>query len=138
MIKAVKILNLTSVFLFTVVLIFIYAYLPISVDLNIEGIENIHKHRFFYYSIAIFLIINILVRVILNLSFKTVSENVLAWLTSFIFIMNVYITFLIGFVGVWNNSTHISPSNYSYLNFLGPIFIIIWVGGLIFLVVKRR
>ncbi len=138
MIKAVKFLNLISVFLFIIVLVLIYAYLPISVDLNIDGIENIHKHRFFYYSGAAFLITNILLRVILNLGFKSVSENVLAWMTSLIFIMNVYLTFLIGFVGVLNNSTHISPSNYAYLNFLGPFFILIWVGGLIFLVVKRR
>ncbi len=138
MIKAVKILNLVSVFLFTVVLVLIYAYLPISVDLNIDGIENIHKHRFFYYSGAAFLIVNILVRVILNLGFKSISENVLAWMMSLIFIMNIYLTFIIGFVGVWNNSTHISPTNYAYLNFLGPFFIIVWVVGLIFLVVKRR
>jgi hypothetical protein len=138
MVKAVKVLNFTSVLLFVLVLILIYAYLPISVDLNIDGISNIHKHRFFYYSLAGFVIMNMLVRVIINLGFKSLSENVLAWGTSLIFVLNFYLTLTIGFVGVWNNATHISPSNYAYLNFLGPVFLIIWVGGLIFLVVKKR
>ena len=57
---------------------------------------------------------------------------------SLIFILNIYLTLLAGFIGVWNNSSHISPSNYSYLNFLGPGLLIIWLGGLIFLVVKKK
>ncbi|MEQ9403778.1 MAG: hypothetical protein RIM99_09350 [Cyclobacteriaceae bacterium] len=138
MIKAVKVLNVASTFMFVVILLLIYAYLPISVDLNIDGVENIHKHRFFYYSITAFIGINILLRIILNLGFKGTSENVLAWMTGLIFILNVYLTFLVGFVGVWNNATHISPSNYAYLNFLGPVFVFFWFGGLIFLVVKKK
>lgn len=138
MIKAVKVLNITSTGLFTIILVLIYAYLPISVDLNIDGVGNIHKQRFFYYAASAFVVVNILLRVILNLGFKSASENLFAWLMSLIFIMNLYLTFIVGFVGVWNNSTHISPGNYSYLNYLGPFFIIIWVGGLIFLVVKKK
>ena len=138
MIKAVKVLNISSTLFFMIVLVLIYGYLPISVDLNIDGIEDIHKHRFFYYSMSAFIITNILLRVIINLGFKAVSENVLAWMTSLIFILNMYITLIVGFVGVWNNSTHISPSNYSYLNFLGPFFLLIWVAGLIYLVVKNK
>ncbi len=138
MVKAVKVLNLVSVFLFVAVLILVYAYLPISVDVNIDGVSNIHKQRLFYYFFITFLTINILLRIILNLGFRRTNENILAWLMSLIFVLNVYVSFLIGFVGVWNNSTHISPSNYAYLNFMGPVFLIIWVIGLIFLVVKLR
>lgn len=138
MIKAVKVLNITSTLLFTVALLLIYGYLPISVDLNIEGIGDLHKHRFFYYSLSAFVAVNIIVRLILNFGFKSVSENVFAWMTSLIFILNLYLTFLVGFVGVWNNSHSISASSYAYLNYLGPFFILIWVGGLIFLVVKKR
>jgi len=138
MIQAVKVLNVTSILLFTVVLLLIYGYLPISVDVNIEGIDNLHKHRFFYYSLSAFIGVNIIVRLILNFGFKSVSENVFAWMTSLIFILNLYLTFIVGFMGVWNNSNSISASSYAYLNYLGPFFILIWVGGLIFLVVKKR
>lgn len=138
MLKAVKVLNIGSTLLFIVILLLIYAYLPISVDLNVEGVKDIHKQQFFYYAITAFIVVNILVRVILNLGFSKVSTNVLGWMNALIMIMNVYLTFMVGFVGVWNNSTHISPSSYAYLNFLGPLSIIIWVGGLIFLVVKKK
>ena len=138
MVKAVKVLNTVSTLLFITVLLLVYAYLPISVDLNVDGISNLHKHRFFYYAVGLYFGINLLIRIVLGVGLKGLSENLLAWCTSLIFIINVYLSFLIGFVGVWNNATHISPSNYSYLNFLGPIFIIIWVAGLIFLVVKKK
>ncbi|MEP5612072.1 MAG: hypothetical protein ABJP45_07465 [Cyclobacteriaceae bacterium] len=138
MIKAVKVLNVTSVLFFTVVLLLIYGYLPISVDVNIDGIGNLHKHRFFYYSLSAFLGINIILRLILNFGFKSASEKVFAWMTSLIFILNLYLTFIVGFVGVWNNSSSISASSYAYLNYLGPLFVLVWVGGLIFLVVKKQ
>ena len=137
MIKAAKVLNIVSVFLFTAILLLVYAYLPISVDLNVDGISNLHKHRFFYYALLTFTGINLVLRVILHYGFRSLNENLRAWTQSLIFIMNVYLTFLIGFLGVLNNSTHISPHNYSYLNFLGPVLLIIWVGGLIFLVFKK-
>ncbi len=138
MVQAVNVLNIFSTFLFVAILLLIYAYLPMSVDLNIDGIGNIHKHRFFYYTISIFIIINITSRIILNLGFKSANQNLLAWLTLMIFILNSYLTFMTGFIGVWNNATHISPANYSYLNFLGPVFLMIWIVGLIFLTTKKK
>ena len=138
MIKAVKFLNLTTTILFVIITFLVYAYLPINVDLNIEGLSSVHKHRFFYYSVSVFLAVNILLRLIINLGFSSANENLKAWLMSLIFILNLYLTLTIGFVGVWNNSSHISPANYSYLNFIGPVLIIFWVLGLIFFVVKER
>ena len=138
MVKAVKVLNLVSTFLFVAILIVVYAYLPISVDINIEGYSNIHKQRLFYYFVSAFLIVNILIRLILNFGFKQVSENMMAWLFGLIFVLNCYLTFIVGFVGVWNNSTHISPVNYAYLNGVGPLFILIWTIGFIVLFVKER
>lgn len=138
MIKAVKVLNAGSTFLFVAILLLIYAYLPISVDLNVSRVSNIHKQHFFYYTVSAFLGMNVLLRIILRFGFPTIGQELLGWMTALIFILNVYLTFLVGFIGVWNNATHIGPSNYSYLNLLGPLLLLIWVGGLIFLVVKNK
>jgi len=135
--KAVRVLNRLSTVLFIAILLLVYAYLPIQVDLNLEEIGSVHKQRFFYYSLVAFVVINLLLRVILNMGFKNVNDLVGAWLMGLIFVLNFYLTLIIGFIGVLNNATHISPSNYAYLNFLGPIFIVIWLGGLIFLALRK-
>ena len=137
MIKAVRVLNLFSTFLFAIILLLVYAYLPISVDLNLQGIGNMHKQDFFYNAIIVFLVFNILIRLVVKVGLRNLPSQLLAWISLIILIVNVYFTLLIGFIGVWNNSTHISPSSYAYLNYMGPILLIIWVIGLIFLAFKK-
>lgn len=137
MIKAVRVLNLFSTLLFAAILLLVYAYLPISVDLNLQGIGEMHKQDFFYNAIIIFLVLNILLRVIVKIGLRKLETNLNAWVSAIIFILNLYLTLIIGFIGVWNNSTSIEPSDYAYLNYMGPVLLIIWVVGLIFLVFKK-
>ncbi|MEM0939434.1 MAG: hypothetical protein AAGI25_06550 [Bacteroidota bacterium] len=137
MIKAFKVLTVFSTLLFAAILLLVYAYLPISVDLNIEGLASIHKQTLFYQVLVVFIAVNILLRLIINQGFKSWHGSTKAWLSLLIFIVNFYLTLLIGFVGVWNNSTHISPSSYNYLNFIGPVLLVVWLIGLIFLVFKK-
>lgn len=137
MIKAVKVLNVFSTLLFAIVLLTIYAYLPISVDLNIDGFSAVHKQSFFYQALSIFIVLNIILRVIFALGLKRLEGLLKGWLTLLVFIVNVYLIVLVAFIGVWNNASHIAPSGYGYLNFIGPVLIIIWVGGLIFLTFKK-
>lgn len=132
MFKAIKVLNLFSTLLFAGILLLVYAFLPISVDLHIDGFGALHKQQFFYYAIAIFVVINLVLRLIFHFGTRGLSEQVNEWFTLLIFIVNVYLTLLIGFVGVINNETHISASSYAYLNYLGPIAIFGWVIGLFF------
>ncbi|MBC6400781.1 MAG: hypothetical protein GDA51_02480 [Ekhidna sp.] len=137
MIKAVRVLNLFSTLLFAAVLLLVYAYLPISVNLNLEQLGNLHKQDFFYRSLIIFLALNILLRLVIFYGLKRLKASLLSWVSGLIFVTNFYCTLLIGFIGVWNNPTHISPAGYGYLNIMGPIFLIIWLAGLIFLVFKK-
>ena len=44
-------------------------------------------------------------------------------------IINIYISLLVGFVGVINNPNHVSALDYSYLNFFGPVLLVVWVIG---------
>lgn len=138
MIKSIKVLNAISVFLFSAIFLLVYAYLPISVNMEIEGVSNMHKQTFFYYAFGVFLIANIVLRIAINLGTKNVGEEMGAWIRSLIFIVNFYLTTIIGFIGVLNNTTSVSPSSYAYLNYLGPSFLIIWILGLIFLLIKNK
>lgn len=137
MIKAVKVLNLFSTLLFAAILLMVYAFLPVSVDLNIEGVGTVHKQELFYQALIGFLAINILLRLVIFYGFRGFRPTLLAWTSSLIFVVNFYFTVLIGFIGVWNNATSISPSSYGYLNTIGPLLLIVWVVGLIFLVIKK-
>ena len=138
MIKAVKVLNTLSIIFFMAILLLVYAYLPIMVDVNVEGLKDIHKQTFFYYIVGGFVVVNIILRLIRSLGAKHLPTEPQAWLSAIIFVINFNITLLVGFIGVWNNPTHIDPSSYGYLNYLGPVFIIIWVVGLIFLFFKKK
>ncbi|MEO9484680.1 MAG: hypothetical protein ABJG47_14575 [Ekhidna sp.] len=138
MVKAIKVFNAISVLLFSVILLLVYAYSPIMVDLNIEGVKEIHKQSFFYYAFGSFVIVNIVLRMGVTLGSRNLAENLAAWIRAILFIVNFYLASMIGLVGVMNNTNHIAPSSYGYLNFLGPVFLVIWVGGLIFFIFKKK
>ncbi len=137
MIKAVNVLNKFSIVLFIAILLLVYAYLPVQVALNVEGLE-VHKQYFFYYALGAFLLVNILLRVTLHFGFRSLNEKMTSWLTGLIFLVNFYLTTLIGFIGVLNNSTHVRPSSYAYLNYMGPALICIWVVGFILLGFRKK
>ncbi|WP_424960990.1 hypothetical protein [Ekhidna sp.] len=138
MIKAIKVLNRISVLLFSAIFLLVYAYLPIAVDLGIDEVGQLHKQNFFYYFFGAFMVINILLRVTTNLGTRHLKEEISSWIRSIVFIVNFYLTTMVGFIGVLNNTNHISPESYAYLSYLGPTLLIIWVIGLIFLFVKNK
>ena len=138
MIKAIKVLNRISVLLFSAIFLLVYAYLPIAVDLGVEGLGQLHKQNFFYYFFGAFMVINILLRVTTNMGTKNLKEELLSWIRSIVFIVNFYLTTLVGFIGVLNNTNHINPESFAYLSYLGPTLLAIWVIGLIFLLIKNK
>ncbi len=138
MIKAVKILNLFSVLLFTSILLLIYAYLPIQVELYLEEVKSLHKQTLFYYVFAAFIVLNVSLIVITNLLLKKLSEIISAWVKSFIFVVNFYLTTLIAFIGVINNATHLKIEDFVYLMYVSPIILALWCIGLIYLWIKKK
>ncbi len=137
MIKAVKVLNTISILLFSGVLLLVYAYLPIMVDVNLEGVKDIHKQTLFYYLFGAFVVVNFILRIGINYGTRGISNQLGGWIRSILFIVNFYFATIIGFIGVVNNTGHINPESYAYLNFLGPIFLVIWIIGLIFFILKK-
>ncbi|WP_425391577.1 hypothetical protein [Ekhidna sp.] len=136
--KAIKVLNRFSVLLFSAIFLLVYAYLPISVDIGIDEVKQLHKQNFFYYFFGGFMVINILLRVATKFGTSNLSEELSAWIRSIVFIVNFYLTTMVGFIGVLNNTNHINPESYAYLSYLGPTLIGIWIVGLIFLFIKNK
>ncbi|WP_420578426.1 hypothetical protein [Ekhidna sp.] len=137
MTKAIKVLNRFSILLFSAIFLLVYAYLPISVDMEIEGVKQLHKQHFFYYFFGAFMVLNIALKVATSYGTKNMNEELSAWSRSIVFILNFYFTTIVGFIGVLNNSTHINPGDYAYLTYLGPALLLIWVIGLIFLFIRK-
>lgn len=138
MLRVVNLVKVFSVFIFLGTLSLVYAFMPIMVKLDEEGTLEIQKENFFYGSIAVFVMVNVLTLVIQNiLNEKLSSEMLKSWIGGFTFVINLYLSFLIGFLGVLNNPADIPAANYFYLNWLGPILFLFWIFGLIFLVLKK-
>ncbi len=139
MLRVINLIKIFSAFIFLGTLSLVYAYMPIMVSLDEEGVAQVHKENFFYSSIVAFVVANLLILFIQKIiNQKTISEELKAWVGGFTFVFNLYLSFIVGFLGVINNPTHIPASNYFYLNWLGPILIFAWTIGLIFLVLKRK
>jgi len=138
MIKAVKVLNVFSVILFAGVLLLVYAYLPIKVDLKNDLINPMNKQHFFYYAVTIFILGNLFLRVIFHFGLKGLNAEIVGWFTLLIFAVNFYLSVLIGFIGVLNNPNSVEASSFAYLTYLGPILILGWIIGLIILFFKSN
>lgn len=139
MLKVVNLVKVFSAIIFLGTLSWVYAYMPIMVKMDEEGVTQVHKENFFYGGIILFVVINAIILFIQNILNKRVSSELLkSWVGGFTFVFNLYLSFIIGFLGVLNNATHIPPSNYYYLNYLGPILILAWLIVLIFLVLKNK
>lgn len=143
MTKAVNLLRVLSIIFFLVAFVLIYAFMPIMVELGSEEMSlNMHRENFFYYGLATFLGINILVAVLLRMLeawFASIgNELVETWVLGLHVVINVYLTLIVGYIGVLNNTATMLASTYAYLNFIGPTLIFLWIFGLIYLVVKKK
>ena len=140
MVKVVGIIRFLSIVLFLGILGLVYAYLPVKVLLHENWAQmRIDRETFFYSVTGIFIIVNVslsLVFALLRTRLSLLDEEKHAWIKALSPVMNIYIVVLVGFVGVVNNPTHVSASSYAYLNFIGPLLVLIWLGGFVYLIVK--
>mgnify|MGYP006266917635 CR=1 FL=1 len=143
MVRTVKFLRFLSFLLFLGILTLVYAYLPVIVQLTEDFNQlTVHKEDFFYYVVALFLIINVFI-VIMNRIVSPLIENrsgemAVAWFTALAFVLNIYLTMLMGYVGVLNNQTHIPLDAYAYLNYIGPFLLMVWLAGFFYLTVNKK
>lgn len=134
MIKAVGIVRFLSLVLFLGTMGLVYAYLSPNVKL---GLGNdawvVGRDTFFYFILGTFVLVNVVLRILTqnvrNNYGKNWEEKTLAWFLTIVPFVNIYITLLLGFIGVINNPNHVSALSFSYLNFFGPVLILVWVIG---------
>lgn len=143
MIRTVKFLRILSILFFLGVLTLVYAYLPVMVQLTEEYNQlTLHKENFFYFAVAFSLIVNIFLLLLANILLPVVQnkagEDAAAWWISLAFVINVYLGLLVGYIGVINNPAHVSSSGFAYLNYLGPVLLLIWIIGFFYLIVKKK
>jgi hypothetical protein len=133
--KAVNVLKVISSLVFLATLLFVYSLLPIMVKLNpADAAWSVHKEYFFYGSIIFFIVLNIFLIAMERMISPLINmEEIRAWIKGLAFVLNFYLACLIGSIGVFNNQSNFLPGSYAYLNFVGPILLLAWVGGLIFI-----
>ncbi|MEQ9424901.1 MAG: DUF1648 domain-containing protein [Cyclobacteriaceae bacterium] len=152
--KVFQLLRIGSSILLIIVLLFVYANLPeqVAVHANNSGSASsfLSKNDFFYFTLLAFIGLNLLVfgggKMLEQLpvnaakflfASESFKENILAWWTSFSSIINLFLIFIIGFIGVFNSSDDQLISSYAYLAYVGQFLIIIWLITLIYLLYYR-
>ena len=143
MLKAVNFVRLLSIVIFLGTLSIVYAYLDPVVSFSLEtDMPTMHRTYFFYLSSLIFLVINIF-SLALDQNFiskiaKRFGLLTAGWVAALPVVVNFYICFLMGFVAVLNNESSLQLSNYAYLNYLGPILLMIWMGLFIYFISTKK
>lgn len=143
MVKTINFVRLLTIILFVAILAMVYAYLPIQVQLKPSGQMYLMHREYFFYGVAgFFLLVNIISWLLLKIVTPTMElkkgEEFAAWFNGLPIVINLSITFLVGFIGVMNNANHIRASSYAYLNFLVPFLILIWMVGFIYFLLKKN
>ena len=143
MLKAVNFVRLLSIIIFLGTLSVVYAYLDPVVIFSLEAdMPTMHRTYFFYLGSSLFLVINILlwllIKIIAPLIVQKFGILLAGWFAALPVVVNFYICFLIGFLGVLNNTSSLELSNYVYLNFLGPILLLIWMALAIYFMSTKK
>lgn len=143
MIKTIHFVNVLSILLFVISLGYIYAYLPVMVQLQPENsLWNIHKAYFFYWAAGGFFVINVFLWMLNSMVNPLLvmqrGEVVAAWFTALTFAVNISLITLLGFLGVFNNSTHVPVDGFLYLTYMGPVVLAAWAIGFIYLILRKK
>ena len=98
----------------------------------------VNREHFFYGSIIFFILLNIFLIALERMIGPLIKkEEVRAWIKGLAVVLNFYLACMVGSLGVFNNANDFLPGSYAYLNYVGPILIIIWIVGLIFNSLKK-
>ena len=134
--KAINIFRKISIFLFLGVLGWIYALFENEVRLLPKPSDlTISRDLFFYLTIGIFLLINGLFLLIFKLGnnlFLGYGDDRIAWAKMIVPLVNVYLSLMIGSIGVLNNRSSFEPGAYAYLNYIGPFILMVWLLGVVY------
>lgn len=150
-----KAFHLISVLLFIVIFMYIYAALPelVTVEMDAGGnaLKQIGRDTFFYIGIGAFVVLNVLLvfpaKMIENNSTLNIRRlfpkgdpfrsNMLAWIYSFVGIINISIVILAVYIHGLNgvNEEMVVPSGFGL--YLLPVLFVVWIVALFVLLAKK-
>ncbi len=152
-----KLVNFTwflSFFGFFASLLISYAYLPerVGIHADSEGIADtfLTKENFFYIALAAFAVCNIIFFVLIRLmeavppssalyfgneSFK---DNILGWLGGLATVVNLFLTFGVAYVAIFNNQKSDDLMPFRSLVYVAPMLALLSLGWLVFIFLNRH
>lgn len=150
-----KAFHFLSVLLFIISFLYFYSALPeiVIYELNEEGLGEkfMSRNIFFYSGIIFFLILNLILitpgKMIENQStpnFKRLfptgdqfRDYILAWIYSFVGVINISLSILALFIHSINNQNEIASGDFAFFFYLIPIFFVVWIVGLFWILIKK-
>lgn len=150
-----KVFHFISVLIFVLSFLYIYASLSevVAYQLDENGgfLKSVPKETFFYTGIILFILLNVLMitpgKLIENQSTPNLkrifpkgdkmSDFMLAWIYSFVGIINISLMIMTLFVHSINNQNEISSGQFSIFFYLVPILIVIWITGLFWILIQK-
>ena len=138
MFQAAKVIRLIFTFVFLAVLLLCYAYLPLTLDINIEGSQRIGRELFFYVAIGLFLLVNLSTYFLRNNATGLTSapkKKLLIHLLAPVLYFSM--AMLIGFLTVVNNPQDVSVISFNYLNYLAAGLVLAWIFSFLFVSIKK-
>ena len=150
-----KVFHFLSVLLFIFSFLYIYSALNELVVLEIseegEVVKSMSKNTFFYSGLVIFIILNVTLltpaKLIEHQSTKNLKrlfpigdefrDYMLTWIYSFVGIINFSLSIMGLFVHSINNQNEISTGSFAFFFYLIPIFFVVWVIGLFWILLKK-
>ncbi len=138
MIQAAKFIRVFTTIFFLVILLLIYGYLPLTLDINIEGFDRVGREFFFYSCIGLFILFNLasyFFRFLANRSsLGYYTRTTIHLLPSVLYFS---MTLLIGYLGAINNAGSINASDYNYLNYISSGLLIFWFFSFLFTLIRK-
>ena len=138
MIQAIKVVRLILTFFFFGVLLFTYAYFPLTIDVNIDGMGRIDRDYFFYATVGLYLVINLITYFFRYYSDRNeMPEKRRFWIHALAPVLYFSMSVLIGYLTVVNNSNDLDASDFNYLNYLSVFLVGGWVLSFLFVLIKK-
>ncbi len=138
MLQSAKFIRVFTAFFFLAMLLMIYGYMPLTLDINIPGFERVGRAFFFYSCIGLFVLFNLITYFFRYLadrsSMKYYQRATIHLLPSVLYFS---MTLLIGYLGAVNNASSIDPSRYSYLTYVSSVLLILWFFSFLFTLIKQ-
>ena len=135
MVKLIRVFTTFTIILFLVLLLIVYAFLPVKVGIFYSGngtaVHEISRNGFFYSAISIFMILQLIFYLFKGyvIRFRFQSEkrtNLAVWFRGMFLGVNIFFILMLIFIGMANNAVDYSFSSILYIAFIGPVLLLIW------------